>query len=589
MAMSQSSPLICAALRRCMRGYARADFKADLLAGLVVGIIAVPLSMALAISTGVPPEHGLYTAIIAGAVAAALGGADLQVSGPTAAFVVILAPVVHRFGLGGLCMATSMAGVMLLAAAGLKLGRWVRLVPHPVTLGFTGGIGITIAALQLKDFFGLTVDTLGGHFFAKLGTLIMAMPSASLADALVGVTTLVLLLAWPKISTRVPAALAALAAGTGLSALLRITDIGHAARIADRFGYVVNGVRHAGIPRAMPKPSLHWFEVGTHNMPLADLAWAVLPSAVVIAALAALESLLAAVVADGMSGRRHDSDSELFGIGAANVVAPLFGGFAATGAIARTAANIRSGARSPVASLIHAGFVTASILVLAPILSQLPMAAMSALLLTVAWNMADAKGIVSSLQRAPREEGAVLLLTLGLTVGFDMVVGTIAGVALSTAFMVRRMATASAGSKNHRARAPLQTHGHNDVIAADTETPRRASDERVVVHSVQGPLFFAAGEQAFAPLRDLPHETTHLVLDLTDVPMLDASGIACVQEALQTLERQHIDVVLVAPEQAGAKEALADAGLLDTHDRLATARSRAEALHVAQSAAGPRA
>lgn len=587
--MSKSSPLFSAALRRCMRGYTRTDFKADLLAGLVVGIIAVPLSMALAISTGVPPEHGLYTAIIAGAVAAALGGADLQVSGPTAAFVVILAPVVHRFGLGGLCLATSMAGVMLLAAAALKIGRWVRLVPHAVTLGFTGGIGITIAALQLKDFFGLTVDTLGGHFFAKLGTLVWAMPSASLADALVGVTTLTLLLTWPKISTRVPAALAALAAGTGLSALLRVTDIGHAARIADRFGYVVNGVRHAGIPRAMPTPSLHWFAVGTADLPVTQLAWAVLPSAIIIAALAALESLLAAVVGDGMSNRRHDSDSELFGIGAANVLAPFFGGFAATGAIARTAANIRSGARSPVAALIHAGFVLAAILVLAPILSQLPMAAMSALLLTVAWNMADAKGIVALLRRAPREEGAVLLLTLGLTVAFDMVVGTIAGVALSTAFMVRAMASASAGGvKAGRARTPAASRAHNDV-AAPADLQRRGTDERVVVHSVQGPLFFADTEQAFAPLRDLPHETTHLVLDLTDVPMLDASGVACVEEALQALERQHIDVVLVAPEQAGAKEALAQAGLLDTHERFATARSRAEALHVAQSAVSPRA
>ena len=602
-------PLFAAALRRCLAGgYRLVDFRADLMAAIVVGIIAVPLSMALAIGTGLPPERGLITAVVAGAVAALAGGADLQVTGPTAAFVIILLPVVHQFGVGGLCLATALAGVLLLAMAVLRVGKYVRLVPHPVTLGFTGGIGLTIAGGQFKDFFGLPVAAVPDHFLPKMAALLPALPRLSVADTLVGGMTLALLLVWPRFNKKIPAALVALGVGALLTAGLRAAFGIEAVRIVDKFGYVVDGVRHAGIPRSFPLPSLHFFSEGLPAMPWPALVGALVPSAIAIALLAALESLLAAVVADGMSNRRHDSDSELLGVGLANLLAPLFGGFAATGAIARTAANIRSGARTPLASVMHAGFVLLAMLALAPVLSLLPMAAMSALLLTVAWNMANPKGIVAEVRRATAPDALVLLVTMGLTVVFDMVVGVAAGLVLSMMVFSRHMAGVSRGrlealpaqgakppaapansedddllgTRNASARADDLGEAANDSLAtAAVVAPEELGADRVVVHAVEGPLFFAAAEAAFSALSLLPHHTTAVVLDLCAVSMIDASGICALEETVAQLERQHVDCIVVAPHRPEAVEALRRAGihLAGTH-RLA--RTRAEAVARAQ-------
>lgn len=564
--------LIGTALRRSFqRGYGRTQARADIVSGLVVGIIAVPLSMALAIATGVPPEHGLYTAIIAGAVTALAGGAELQVTGPTAAFVVILVPVVNRFGLGGLCMASAMAGLMLMAMAVFRLGNLVRLVPHPVTLGFTGGIGITIAMLQLKDFFGLPIAKVPEHFFDKVAALATALPAFHAADAIVGASTLAMLLVWPYLNQSIPAALVALSGGTGLSLALKNYAGLHAVNIMDRFSYVVDGVRHAGIPTSLPRPSLHWFSYGLEGQSLSHVAVALIPSAIAIALLAALESLLAAVVADTMSNRRHHSDAELFGVGLGNFAAACFGGFAATGAIARTAANIRSGACSPLAAVVHAVFVLLAMVVLAPYLGFLPMASMSALLLTVAWRMADAKGIMHALARAPKEDCLVLLTSLVLTVVFDMVIAVAVGVLLASLLFSRRMA---------------------QTAATDTHAPRQNNDAAelwpagVVVHEVDGPLFFGDAQRAMADLYALQDDTKAVVLDLSRVSLIDASGIASLEDAVDNLRRNNVPVVMVPPTSDDAGAALHRAHLLGQHASMAGASSQLQALRWASERPG---
>lgn len=329
-----------AALREALaEGYTSAQLRADAMAGAVVGVVALPLSMALAIATGVPPQHGLNTAVVAGGLVALLGGSRVQVTGPTAAFVVVLAPIVSRFGLGGLLLATLMAGVLLIAMGVARMGRLIEFVPYPVTTGFTAGIAIVIGTLQVKDFLGLSVPQMPEHYLERVAALARAVPSTRAGDFGIGLLTLAVLVLFPRLSRRVPAPLVGLAAAGLAAALLsRLLDGFHVATVASAF--------HGGIPQAPPQPLLPWRTPGADGQPLL-LSWglfrALAPSAFAIAMLGAIESLLSAVVADGMTGRRHDPDAELFAQGVGNVVAPFFGGIAATGAIARTATNIRSG------------------------------------------------------------------------------------------------------------------------------------------------------------------------------------------------------------------------------------------------------
>lgn len=547
------------AVRQTLRkGYTLADLRADLIAGIVTGIVALPLSMALGIATGVPPEHGLYTAIVAGFVAALCGGAPLQVTGPTAAFVVLLVPVTSRYGLGGLCLASCMAGVMLVLMALFRLGTLVRFVPHPVTLGFTAGIGVVIATLQLKDFLGLPVGAMPETYIEKVQLLGGALPSLHLSDTLVGLGTLALLIALPKIAPKVPPALVALGVAGVASAVLHRTLPGFAVQtIMDKFSFIEDGVKQAGIPRLPPVPSLSWFTQGLDGLPLVvnqELIVALLPSALAIALLAAIESLLAAVVADGMSNRRHNSDAELLGVGLANIVSPFFGGFAATGAIARTATNIRAGARSPFASVLHTGFVLLSIIAMAPILGYLPMASLAALLLQVAWRMSDAPHVLRAIKESPREDVLVLLTCFALTVVFDMVVSVSVGVLLSALLFSRRMAAAAAAE---------------EVVDA--------AHEDVLVHVVHGPLFFGDAERVMQPLYDLNAGTRAVIVDLAKVTMVDASGIASLETAMQSIGRADVPVYLIAPKSLGPKQAIKRANLTEHCGTMVAAKSQAQA------------
>ncbi len=515
---------IATALRGVLReGYSLKRLRADLLAGVVVGIVALPLSMALAIASGVPPQHGLYTAIVAGGLIAVAGGSRLNVSGPTAAFVVLLAPVSAKFGVGGLALASMMAGVLLVIMGLARLGRLVQFVPYPVTTGFTAGIAVVIATLQVKDFLGLNVAASGDHYWERIAALAEAISTVSWADTAVGVLTLAVLIGWPRVTRRVPGPLVAIVAGA-LAAWALAEFAGQpVATIASRFSYVKDGVTHAGIPQLPPLPLLPWNLPGPDGAP-AGLSWGMLTEllgpAMAIAALGAIESLLAAVVADGMAGTRHDPDAELVGQGLGNIAAPFFGGFAATGAIARTATSVRSGGRSPVAGVTHALFVLLAVMLLAPVLGFLPMAGMAALLLIVAWNMSDAKHFLHMLRVAPRSDVAVLLACFSLTVIFDMVVAVGVGIVLAALLFMRRMAEISGARE----------------VANGAGTARAELPPGVVLYEIAGPLFFGAADKAIGAIATAG-STKVLMLDMHAVPAMDATGLVALESLLGKLER----------------------------------------------------
>jgi SulP family sulfate permease len=541
------------ALREVLReGYGPAALQADVLAGIVVGIVALPLSMALAIASGVAPQHGLYTAIVAGALIAVLGGSRTQVSGPTAAFVVILAPVAARFGVRGLLLATLMAGAILIALGLARMGRLIEFVPYPVITGFTAGIAVVIATLQVKDFLGLTVPTNPEHYLDRVAALLAALPTMRASDVAIGALTLALLLLWPKVGGRVPAPLVALAAAAVLAAFAEGRWPGfEVATVASRFG---------GIPPQAPALALPWSLAGPGGpAPGVTLALVreLLPSAFAIAMLGAMESLLSAVVADGMTGRKHDPDAELVAQGVGNVVAPFFGGFAATGAIARTATNIRSGARSPVAAVVHSGFVLLAVLALAPALGYLPMASLAALLLVVAWNMSERRHFAHVLRAAPRADVTVLLVCFGLTVVFDMVVSVTAGIILSAMLFIRRMAEVSGvrliGDAHPELREPL---------------PRG-----VVLYEVAGPLFFGAAQAAVSALQSVEKRGVQaVVLDLQAVPAMDATGLVNLESLIRRLNDNGVKVIL-AGVQPQPMRTLARAGWRNRSGRLRIFRS----------------
>jgi SulP family sulfate permease len=555
-----SAPLLPrpgAALRECLaEGYGGDALRADVMAGLVVGIVALPLSMALAIASGVPPQHGLYTAIVGGGLIALLGGSRVQVSGPTAAFVVILTPVAHRFGLGGLLLATMMAGLLLIAMGAARMGRLIEFVPYPVTTGFTAGIAVVIALLQVKDLLGLTVVALPEHFLDKLVALARALPTAHMADLLVGGLTLAVLLLWPRVTHRVPAPLVALALGAGAAALLASLFPGlEAATIASRFRYELDGRFLAGIPRLPPLPVLPWAMPGADGAPLHlsfTLVRQLAPSAFAIAMLGAIESLLSAVVADGLSGHKHDPDAELLAQGIGNVAVPFLGGIAATGAIARTATNVRSGARSPVAAVVHALVVLVSVLLLAPVLGYLPMASLAALLLLVAWNMSERDHFVHMLKVAPRSDVTVLLVCFGLTVLFDMVVSVTVGVVLASLLFIKRMAEAA------------------EVRLVDEHPLElgRPLPKGILLYEVAGPLFFGAAEQAMSALKLANGGVRVVILDLRSVPVLDMTGLVALESAFEKLNRSGV-LVVIGGVQAQPMQTMARAGWRDRHGKLA--------------------
>jgi SulP family sulfate permease len=556
---------LATALQNALRhGYTTKDLRADLLAGIVVGIVALPLSMALAVASGVAPQYGLYTAIVAGGVIAALGGSMVQVAGPTAAFVVILAPISARFGLGGLILAGVMAGVLLVILGAARLGGLIQFVPYPVTTGFTAGIAIVIATLQLKDFLGLTVARLPDTYLGKVGALAAALPTVHGGDLGIGLFTLALLLLWPRVTRKVPGPLVALSlAGLVAALLAQLVPGFEVATIHSRF--------HDGIPQLPPLPVLPWHLPGADGRPIGlsfGLIRELVPSAFAIAILGAIESLLSAVVADGMTGGSHDPDAELVAQGIGNLVAPFFGGIAATGALARTATNVRSGARSPLAALFHSLFVLLAVLILAPVLNYLPMASLAALLLIVAWNMSEAKHFVHAVRVAPRSDVVVLLTCFGLTVVFDMVIAVTVGVMLAALLFMRRMAEVS-----------------NVRLVSHHPIAHEGIPKDVLIYAVAGPLFFGAAQKAMSALQRVPTGVKVVVLDLASVPAVDATGLVSLESTVARLHQLGIFVVLGGVQDQPLR-ALARSGIGDRRDQIAVYPTMERALAVARERSG---
>lgn len=510
-------------------GYDGKAFRTDLLAGVVVGIVALPLSMALAIAVGVEPQHGLYTAIVAGAAVALTGGSRFQVTGPTAAFVVILAPIVSRHGLGGLLTAGLMAGVMLIAFGAAGLGRLIQYIPYPVTTGFTAGIAWVIATLQIKDVFGLPIARQPEGYLEKIEAYWHARGDAKPAELAVAAATFALLLLVPRLTRRIPAPLVAIVVvSAGCALLARALPGFQVATIGSRFSTTIGGETYAGIPPLPPLPMLPWGDQAPSLAYLREL----LPAAFAIALLGAIESLLSAVIADGMTGTKHDSNAELVGLGIGNVLAPFFGGIAATGALARTATNVRSGAKSPVAAVVHAAVVLLSILLLARLVAFVPMASLAGLLLLVAWNMSEARHVVHVLRVAPKSDAAVLLVCFFLTVVFDMVVAVGVGVVLAALLFMRRMAEL--------------THTR-EIAARDVSMPEQELPPGVSVYEIAGALFFGAARNATSTLSNVHADVRVLVVDLGRVPVIDVTGLVALEGMVADMARQQCRVILAGP------------------------------------------
>ena len=495
--------------------YARPHWLPNIVAGVVVGVVALPLAMAFAIASGARPEQGIYTAIIGGVLVTVLGGSRVQIAGPTGAFIAILLGVTAKYGVAGLQVATLMAGVILLAMGLARLGGVIKFIPAPVIVGFTAGIGVIIFVGQWRDFLGLPVVA-GEHFHEKLWHLVEALPQFHAPTLGLALLSLALLLAAPRIKAlaRVPGPLLAMVVATVLQSLLQLPGV---ATIGSAFG---------GIPQGLPSLSL----------PAITLSQVILliGPAFTIAMLGAIESLLSAVVADGMTGSKHDSNQELIGQGIANIVTPLFGGFAATGAIARTATNIRNGATSPLAGLVHAATLVAVLLALAPLASSIPLAALAAILFVVAWNMSDVKHFGHILKAAPTADRAILVITFGLTVFADLVVAVNVGVILAILQFLRRMSEA------------VDTRPVN-ASALSAELVRLGITEAppgLLVYEIDGPMFFGAVEHFERALLQSNTDPKTLIVRLGGVPFMDITGIQTLAGALGALQQRGVRVIV---------------------------------------------
>ncbi|MCK9236898.1 MAG: C4-dicarboxylic acid transporter DauA [Thiopseudomonas sp.] len=524
-------PLFSALRQSFAAGYSVNSLRGDISAGLTVGIIAIPLAMALAIAVGAPPQHGLYTVLVGGFIIALLGGSRFNVSGPTAAFVVILLPITQQFGVGGLLLCTSLAGVILVIMAFLRAGALLQFIPYPVVLGFTAGIGVVIATLQIQDTFGLTGIDTPANYIERIQGLVFAFPSIRLGDTLVAALTLGTLIVWPKFFPKIPGHLVALTLGTLLGIVFHSIEL-DVATIGDRFSYVVDGVSHPGIPPFLPTFTWPWQLSGPDDAPLVlsfELFRQLLAPAFAIAMLGAIESLLCAVVADGMAGTKHDPNGELLGQGIGNIVAPMFGGITATAAIARSAANVRAGAVSPIAAIIHAAVVLLAILVLAPMFTYIPMAALAALLLMVAWTMSEPKHVIHTLKISPRNDVLVLLTCFILTVLFDMVLAVGVGLLLAAGLFIKSMSELTDTTSISRE--------HFDEL---DELP-----ESVALYAIRGPLFFGAAEKALSVLRRFSPGLQIVIVDLSAVSMLDMTALAALQNVVNDYHAQGIGIIFL--------------------------------------------
>lgn len=566
-----------------LQGYNLSKLQQDLMGGLTVGMIAVPLSMALAINTGVAPQYGLYTSIVAGFFIAMCGGARFNISGPTAAFIVILQPITSQYGLTGLILATSMAGVILLLMGVLRIGKMIHYVPYPVTAGFSTGIAIVIAMTQIPDLLGINDPIQTDGFIERIAAIFQMVPQLSWVDLGLAIFTLLGLVFLPKVFSKMPPHLIVL----GVSALVGVllANSGFEFRtIQSVFSYEYKGEILQGIPNFLPEFKLPWIDENGESILTFQLFRDLLPSAFVIAILGAIESLLCSVVADGMKNTRHNPNAELVGQGVGNIIAPCFGGFAATAALARTAANIRAGGNTPIAGMIHAVFVLLTLLFFAKLLGYLPMASLGAMLLMVAWSMADVPYFKETVKMAPREDLAVLFLCLILTVVFDMVVAVAVGMVLSSFLFMARMSafTETEFLMEDSTENELEGEGIEDELSEEL----KESAPLILHYEIRGPFFFGPARKTIESLDRLPYldqKIEVMIIHLDKVPMIDLTGLIAFKTMLDRLEKKEIQIVLSGLNNE-TKEVLGKAGLSPKkREGLHWAKDRLDAEEIAYS------
>ncbi len=517
-----------------LKGYNGKDFIADLTAGVIVGIVALPLAIAFAIASGVSPDKGLITAVVAGFLISALGGSRVQIGGPTGAFVVILYGIVQQHGMNGLIIATLMAGALLVIMGVIGLGSAIKFIPHPVIVGFTSGIAVIIFSSQVKDFLGLSMGAVPAEFLDKWEAYALHIHTINLYTVTVAVASLLVMLVWQRFITKIPGSLIALIASTVLVYALQLP----VETIGSRFG---------SIPSSLPVPSL------PEGVSLATVRQ-LFPSALTIALLGGIEALLSAVVADGMIGGKHRSNMELVAQGIANLVVPFFGGIPATGAIARTATNIKNGAKTPIAGIVHAMTLFLIMFFFGGLASRIPMAALAAILVVVAYNMSEWRSFVG-LFRSTRSDTIVLLVTFGLTVAIDLTVAIQVGILLSAFLFIRQMSLVSNVGVLTREFSDKYEEEGSDAQSIAT----RIIPHGVEVYEINGPFFFGAAYKFKEAMSIIEKQPRIRIIRMRNVPAMDATGLHVLEEVVHLNQKHKVISIfsgvhaqpLVAMEQSG--------------------------------------
>ena len=528
-----SSRLVPELLSCLKEGYNRKHLADDAMAGVLVGIVALPLAIAFAIASGVKPEQGLFTAIVAGFLISALSGSRVQIGGPTGAFIVVVFGIVQQYGYNGLAIATMMAGVLLIFMGMARLGAVIKFIPYPMTVGFTSGIALIIATTQVKDFFGLTIVSPASGFIHKLADYGRHFNSLNGYALLIGAVTLVTILAWSKFTRKIPGSIVAIVLGTALVQLFGLP----VATIGSQFG---------SVPNFLPMPSLPDFE------------WAMIPQlispALTIALLGAIESLLSAVVADGMTGTRHRSNMELVAQGVANIASPLFGGIPATGAIARTATNVKNGGKTPVAGMVHVVTLVLIMFFFGRWVTLIPMACLAAVLLVVAYHMSEWRHFLNLL-RAPKSDVLVMLTTFGLTVFVDLTVAIETGVVLSALLFMNRMANTTE-FRSITSEVNEDYESHDEAPIALKQVP-----PGVEVFEIYGPFFFGAANLFKDKLRIIKQPPKVLILRLRHILTIDATALRALEDLLEKTKREHT-VLILSGVQPALRDRLQRSGLI---------------------------
>lgn len=518
-----------------IKDYSKAQFLSDLTAGIIVAIVALPLSIALAIASGVSPEKGLHTAIIAGFLISFLGGSRVQIGGPTGAFMIIVYGIVMKYGLDGLIMATIMGGVIMFLMGLFKFGSVIKFIPHTITVGFTAGIALTIFSSQINDFLGLGLSNMPAEFLEKWKLYFENIGNLNVTTLFVGLLALGIIIVWPKLKTKIPGSLVALIVAT---VVVKAFDL-DVATIGSKFGELSS---------SLPKPVIPAFSFEKMKL--------LMPSAFTIALLGAVESLLSAVVADGMIGGRHRSNTELMAQGVANIASGIFGGIPATGAIARTVTNIKNGGRTPVAGMVHAITLLLIMVLFMPLARMIPLTALAAVLIIVAYNMSEWREFLA-LMKSPKSDVFVLVITFAITVIVDLVMAIEIGMVLAALLFMKRMADVT----------DVKELTRDGAEEDDSFTPQFKYEkieklpQGIKVYEINGPMFFGAADKFLSQLHTFEEETNCIVLRMRRVPCLDATAMHGLKRFLETCEKKDIKV-LVSGIQIQPKECLVKSGLM---------------------------